>query len=387
MGSYFAPYFAHYTGMKKILTRMLLYVLIVCAVLVVAIIIFTRQPPFGSAPQGQRLGRIESSPNYKNGRFQNLEDTPDLAEGANMATVLWNFIFNKTPRQVPVDPIPSIKTDLRQLDAATDVLIWFGHSSYFMQTAGKKLLVDPVFNGHASPVSFTTKSFPGTTGYHVPDMPDIDYLVITHDHWDHLDYNTVKQLQPKVGRVICPLGVGAHLEYWGYPAEKIVELDWHESVPLADGFSLRATPARHFSGRGFKRNGTLWASFVLNTPNQRIFIGGDSGYGTHFLQIGQQYGPFDLAILENGQYHPYWIYIHTLPEQVLLAAQDLGAKRILPVHNAKFSLAMHAWDDPLIEITKANSTTGLPLLTPMIGQPVYLQDTAQVFERWWEGVR
>lgn len=387
MGSYFAPYFAHYTGMKKILTRMLLYVLIVCAVLVVAIIIFTRQPPFGSAPQGQRLGRIESSPNYKNGRFQNLEDTPDLAEEANMATVLWNFIFNKTPRQVPVDPIPSIKTDLRQLDAATDVLIWFGHSSYFMQTAGKKLLVDPVFNGHASPVSFTTKSFPGTTGYHVPDMPDIDYLVITHDHWDHLDYNTVKQLQPKVGRVICPLGVGAHLEYWGYPAEKIVELDWHESVPLADGFSLRATPARHFSGRGFKRNGTLWASFVLNTPNQRIFIGGDSGYGTHFLQIGQQYGPFDLAILENGQYHPYWIYIHTLPEQVLLAAQDLGAKRILPVHNAKFSLAMHAWDDPLIEITKANSTTGLPLLTPMIGQPVYLQDTAQVFERWWEGVR
>ncbi|WP_262249445.1 MBL fold metallo-hydrolase [Parapedobacter soli] len=387
MGSYFAPYFAHYTGMKKILTRMLSYVLIVCAVLVVAIIIFTRQPPFGSAPQGQRLGRIESSPNYKNGRFQNLEDTPDLAEGANMATVLWNFIFNKTPRQVPVDPIPSIKTDLRQLDAATDILIWFGHSSYFMQTAGKKLLVDPVFNGHASPVSFTTKSFPGTTGYHVPDMPDIDYLVITHDHWDHLDYNTVKQLQPKVGRVICPLGVGAHLEYWGYPAEKIVELDWHESVPLADGFSLRATPARHFSGRGFKRNGTLWASFVLNTPNQRIFIGGDSGYGTHFLQIGQQYGPFDLAILENGQYHPYWIYIHTLPEQVLLAAQDLGAKRILPVHNAKFSLAMHAWDDPLIDITKANGKTKLPLLTPMIGQPVYLQDTAQVFERWWEGVR
>lgn len=370
--------------MKKILTRMLLYVLIVCAVLVAAIIIFTRQPPFGRAPQGQRLERIESSPNYKNGQFQNLEDTPDLAEGANMVSVVWSFIFNKTPHQVPVDPIPSIKTDLHQLDAAADVLIWFGHSSYFMQTAGKKFLVDPVFNGHASPVSFTTKSFPGTKEYHVEDMPNIDYLINTHDHWDHLDYNTVKQLQPKVARVICPLGVGAHLEYWGYPAEKIVELDWHESTSLSDGFTLRATPARHFSGRGFKRNGTLWASFVLNTPTQRIFIGGDSGYGTHFSQIGQQYGPFDLAILENGQYHPNWIYIHTLPEQVLLAAQDLRAKRILPVHNSKFSLAMHAWDDPLIEVTEANTETNLPLLTPMIGQPVYLQDTTQTFTKWWE---
>src|SRR5690606_32474015 len=373
-------------GMKKTIKRMLLSLLIACTVLVAGVVIFTRQPPFGRAPQGHRLERIENSPNYKNGRFQNLEDTPDLAEGVNMLTVLWSFLFKYTPLHVTVDPIPSVKTDLHQLDAQADVLVWFGHSSYFMQVDGKKVLVDPVFNGHASPVSFTTKSFPGTTGYHVTDMPDIDYLIITHDHWDHLDYNTVKQLQPKVGRVICPLGVGAHLEYWGYPPGKIMELDWHELTQLSDGFTLRATPARHFSGRGFKRNGTLWASFVLNTPSKRIFIGGDSGYGTHFSQIGTQYGPFDLAILENGQYHPYWIYIHTLPEQVILAAQNLGAKRVLPVHNSKFSLAMHAWDDPLIDLTKANANTGMPLLTPMIGQPVHLKDTAQGFERWWEQV-
>lgn len=372
--------------MKKTITRMLLGLLIVCAVLIAGIAIFTQQPPFGATPQGQRLERMKKSANYKNGRFQNLEDTPDLAEGVNMFTVLWNFLFNKTPRQVPTDPIPSLKTDLHQLDPHTDVLIWFGHSSYFMQVAGSKFLIDPVFNGHASPVSFTTKSFAGTMGYHVPDMPDIDYLIITHDHWDHLDYHTVKQLQPKVGRVVCPLGVGAHLEHWGYPPDKIVELDWHESTPLTDGFTLRATPARHFSGRSFKRNGTLWASFVLNTPTQRIFIGGDSGYGAHFAQIGEQYGPFDLAILENGQYHPYWVYIHTLPEQTLLAAQDLGTKRVLPVHHSKFSLAMHAWDAPLIGITEANATTELPLLTPMIGQPVYLRDTTQVFTRWWEGL-
>src|SRR5690606_27954243 len=134
-------------------------------------------------------------------------------------------------------------------------------------------------------------------------------------HWDHLDYETVKKLQTKVSRVICPLGVGAHLEHWGYPAHKITELDWNESAALATGFSLSATPARHFSGRSVKRNGTLWASFVLQTPSLRIYIGGDSGYGKHFAQIGQQFGPFDLVILENGQYNQIWPYIHMLPNE------------------------------------------------------------------------
>ncbi|MGK6351025.1 MBL fold metallo-hydrolase [Parapedobacter sp. DT-150] len=366
---------------------MLLYLFAVLAVFALIVFIFTRQPPFGKAPTGERLERMKNSPNFKNGRFQNLENTPSLAEGANMLTVLWSFLIDKTPRQVPVDPIPHVKTDLHALDLQTDALIWFGHSSYFLQADGKRFLVDPVFNGNASPVSFTTKSFPGTTSYHAEDMPDIDYLIITHDHWDHLDYNTVKKLVPRVKRVICPLGVGAHLEYWGYPASKITELDWHEQTSLDAGFSLTAAPARHFSGRGFTRNGSLWASFVLNSPSYRIFIGGDSGYGNHFETIGKQYGPFDLAILEDGQYNPSWIYIHMLPEQVLLAAKDLRAKRLLPVHNSKFSLAMHAWDEPLIRVAAAGKAAGASLLTPMIGQPVYLQDSTQVFAPWWEQVR
>lgn len=365
---------------------MFIFLLILCATLAAGIFVFIQQPPFGKAPSGQRLQRIKNSANYKNGSFQNIENTPNLAEGVNMLSVLWSFLFDKTPRQVPVDSIPHVQTDLHALDIHKDVLIWFGHSSYFLQVDGKRMLVDPVFNGNASPVSFTTKSFLGTTSYHAEDMPSIDYLIITHDHWDHLDYNTVKKLQSKVDRVICPLGVGAHLEYWGYAAEKITELDWHESAAFIDGISIYATPARHFSGRAFKRNGTLWASFVLNTPSQRIFIGGDSGYGSHFAQIGQQYGPFDLVVLENGQYNSNWIYIHMLPEQVLLAAEDLGAKRILPVHNSKFSLAMHTWDDPLVSITEASrQTPKLSLLTPMIGQPVHLQDSTQTFSRWWEG--
>lgn len=366
---------------------MFLYSLVLCAALVIAILIFLQQPQFGKAPTGTRLERIKSSPNYKNGRFQNLENTPDLAEGANMASVLWSFMVDKTPRQVPIDHIPHVQTDLHALDPQTDALIWFGHSSYLLQVSGKRLLVDPVFNGNASPVSFTTKSFPGTSNYHAEDMPQIDYLIITHDHWDHLDYNTVKKLKPKVTRVICPLGVGAHLEYWGYAPSKITELDWHEIADLESGFTIRATPSRHFSGRGLKRNGTLWTSFVLNTPSQQVFIGGDSGYGKHFADIGKQYGPFDLAVLEDGQYNPAWIYIHMLPEQVLQAAKDLNARSVFPAHNSKFSLAMHAWDDPLVRITEANKEADLPLLTPQIGQVVFLHDSTQRFNRWWEGVR
>jgi len=364
---------------------MLLSLLVIGAVLIVVILIFLQQSQFGQVPSGARLERIKNSPNYKNGSFQNLENTPNLAEDVSMVSVLWNFLFHKTPRQIPTDSIPHVHTDIRTLDAQLEALIWFGHSSYLMQTGDKRLLVDPVFNGHASPVSFTTRSFPGTTEYHAEDMPDIDFLVISHDHWDHLDYPTVKKMEPRVKRVICPLGVGGHLEHWGYAPSKIIELDWHELADLGDGFTIRATPARHFSGRGLKRNGTLWTSFVLNTPARRIFLGGDSGYGKHFADIGKQYGPFDLAILENGQYNPAWIYIHMLPEQVLQAAKDLQAKTLLPVHNAKFALSMHAWDEPLIRITEANRNVKLPLLTPLIGEVVSLDDSTQVFAHWWEG--
>jgi len=366
---------------------MLLYLSLICGGLILAVVIFLRQPPFGKEPTGERLERIKRSPNFRDGKFQNPEHTPDLAEGVNMLSVLWSFLTDKTPRQVPADPLPSVRPEMRSLDPKEDALIWFGHSSYFLQTDGKRLLVDPVFNGHASPVSFAAKSFPGTAIVHAADLPDLDLLVITHDHWDHLDYPTIKKLTTKVRQVVCPLGVGAHLEFWGYKADQITELDWHESVDFPGGFTIRATPARHFSGRGFKRNTTLWASFVLQTPSRRIFLGGDSGYGKHFADIGEQYGPFDLAILEDGQYNQAWIYIHMLPEQVLQAARDLNARSVLPVHHSKFSLAMHAWDDPLVRITEANTTYQLRLLTPKLGEKVLLADTAHRFVRWWESLR
>jgi L-ascorbate metabolism protein UlaG (beta-lactamase superfamily) len=362
-------------------------IVLVCFLLIIIIVaVFIRQPKFGKAPQGQQLQKIKKSPYYKKGSFQNLSPTPALTEGVSYYAVIKEFFFSSRKRVKPVDAIPSQKTDLLILDRNKDVLVWFGHSSYFIQADGKKILVDPVLNGTASPLSFTTKAFNGTNGYTADDIPEIDYLFITHDHWDHLDYLTLQQLKPKIKKIICGLGTGEHLQRWGYDKNIIIEKDWNEKTVLDNGYTTHAVPARHFSGRGFRRNRSLWTSFVLQTPTNNIFIGGDSGYDTHFTEIGKTFGPFDLVILENGQYDKSWKYIHMMPEEVLQAAKDLRAKRLLPVHSSKFALANHAWDDPLKTITALHKDVNLQLLTPMIGEQVNLKAHTQVFSQWWKDV-
>jgi L-ascorbate metabolism protein UlaG (beta-lactamase superfamily) len=341
-----------------------------------------QQPQFGKAPAGNRLERIKASPNYKNGAFQNFSNTPSLTEGANYFSILKEFFFKKNKRSKPQADLPAKKTDLKKLNPAEDVLVWFGHSSYFIQVDGKKILVDPVFSGSASPIN-TTKSFKGSDVYTAEDMPVIDYLFITHDHFDHLDYKTVSLLKPKIKKVITGLGVGAHLEHWGYNPNIIIESDWENRVNLEDGFVVNTVPARHFSGRTFKRNNTLWMSYILITPNNKIYIGGDSGYDTHFKEIGNKYGPFDLAILEDGQYNKSWKYIHMMPEETVQAAIDLKAKKLLPVHWSKFTLALHDWDEPITRVIKESKSKQLPVLHPMIGEAVYLNELLKA-ERWWE---
>lgn len=361
--------------------------LAIIVLLVLTVFIFMQQSKFGKLPSGERLERIKKSPNYQKGSFKNISHTPDLTEGVSYYAVMKEFFFTKKKRQKPAGIIPSVKTDLLKLRPEEDILVWFGHSSYFIQLGGKKILVDPVLSGYASPVSFTTKSFKGTDIYTAEDIPEIDYLFITHDHWDHLDYETILKLKPKIKKVVCALGVGAHLEHWGYDNEMIIEKDWNEEVELDEGFTVHAVSARHFSGRGFSREKTFWASFVLQTPNFKLFFGGDSGYDTHFLKTGKDFGPFDLVILENGQYDKSWKYIHMMPEEVLQAAKDLNARRLFPVHSSKFAISNHEWDDPLEKITALNATINLPLLTPMIGQQVNLKDTTQLFSNWWKTVK
>lgn len=345
-----------------------------------------RTERFGAMASGARLERMEASPNYKAGKFQNLHNTPALTEGYSMGRVMIDWLFKSKPRKYPIDPIPSVKNDLLALSADGNYLVWFGHSSYFLQVDGLKYLIDPVFSGSASPVYGTTKAFKGTDIYSVSSMPEIDYLIITHDHYDHLDYETVLALRKKVKKVICGLGVGAHFEKWGYDAHTLIETDWFENVVLNGGVVLHTKPARHFSGRGLRRDVTLWQSYLLETPSMRIYIGGDSGYDSHFVQIGNQHGPIDLAILDNGQYDEAWKYIHTHPSEVLQAGIDLRAKRIFPVHSMKFQLGNHAWDEPLKLITLLNETVGIPLVTPMIGEVVDLKDTTLTFKKWWEGL-
>ncbi len=354
---------------------------------VLATVLYMQLPQFGKTPNGERLAQIKNSIHFKNGKFENLSHTPDLTEGVSYWSVTKEFFFAKRPRRKPASILPSVKTDLLHLPANEDVLVWFGHSSYFMQLDSKKILVDPVLSGSASPLAFTTKSFAGADIYSTDELPNIDYLFLTHDHWDHLDYTTIMAMQSKIKLVICSLGTGAHLERWGFPKTMIIEKDWHEQIILDKGFKAHTTSASHFSGRGFKRNQALWTSFVLQTPSMQIFIGGDSGYDKHFVEIGEKFGSFDLVILENGQYDKSWKYIHMMPDEVLQAAKDLKAKNLLPVHSAKFAIANHAWDEPLQKITDLHSPDNpFQLLTPMIGEKVNLKAEKQVFLKWWEGI-
>lgn len=347
---------------------------IVISILVILIIVgmtFVNQASFGRLPRGERLERIGRSPHYRDGEFRNLHPTELMTSDKGRFRTMWDFLFSKKEGLYPDQPIPAVKTDLKKLNAGDNLMVWFGHSSYLLQLDGKRILVDPVFC-KASPVSFVNKPFPGTDIYKPEDMPAIDYLIITHDHWDHLDYQTVRQLKERVGKVVCPLGVGEHFEYWGFDRERLVELDWQESETLDIGVNIHCLPARHFSGRGLNSNRTLWASFLVETPEQKVYIGGDSGYDTHFAEIGRQFPDISLAILENGQYNKDWEYIHTMPRYLGRVAKELNAEKVITVHHSKYALSRHPWNEPLENELKAAQTDSLNLIVPVIGEVIPL---------------
>ncbi|REC48538.1 MBL fold metallo-hydrolase [Chryseobacterium pennipullorum] len=337
----------------------------------------------GQFPDEKRKEYFGTLPNYLNGRFQNILNTPALLEGESMTKALLHSLC-KVENTSPGAALPFVVTDLKKLDPEENVLVWFGHSSYFIQVDGKKFLVDPVFSGNASPMPGSIKAFQGADYYKPEHMPNIDFLLISHDHWDHLDYKTVQALKGKVGKVICGLGTGQHFEYWGWDIDTIIEKNWWESIDIAEGFRITLTPARHFSGRLLNRNISLWTSFVLKTPTKNLFLGGDSGYGNHFSEIGKQYGPFDLAVMENGQYNAKWPYIHTLPEQLIEEITELRAENFIPVHNSKFKLAQHVWYEPLELASKYAEENNIAVTLPMIGEKVDLNQLGQVtWKKWW----
>ncbi len=336
----------------------------------------------GKNPWGERLKKIRLSPNYKNDIFQNLSRTEVMNNKGDLFRILKKFL-TKPKTVIPPFPLPSVKTDLKNLPDKFPVLVWFGHSSYLLKINGKHILIDPVFSGYASPFKLkSAKNFDGSNVYSVGDMPPIDILLISHDHYDHCDYTTIRKLQNKTKHIITSLGVGSHLEYWGIDMNKVTELDWYQSTEV-EGIRLTAAPARHFSGRGFKRAKTLWSSFILKTKEVAIYIGADSGYDTHFQNIGEKQGPFDLAILESGQYNEAWKNIHMMPEETVQASLDLRAKILLPVHWGKFSLSLHPWDEPIKRVVKKAEELNVKITTPRIGEPLLIGKKHPT-DQWWE---
>ena len=229
------------------------------------------------------------------------------------------------------------------------------HASMEIEYDGLIIQVDPVIDGALPETDYT-------------QWRKADIIIITHDHYDHLDCETIERLKDRVGRVICPLGVGEHLERWGVRPEQLIEMDWQETNVLSDGWSVHCLPSQHFSGRSFRRNNTLWASFLMETPYGRIFLGCDGGYGPHFREIGEAHPGIDLAILENGQYNEQWRDIHTMPEFLGKEAVDLGARKVITVHHGKYTLSLHPWDEPLGNELAARDKYGFDLIVAKLGE-------------------
>lgn len=352
-----------------------------CLKLVIAVLFLTAIAgcrSIGQNPRGEALDRLDTFTNYKNGAFENLAQLAD-------STIHRNLMFHSRPKTIrPSKPLPWVKTDLRTLAYTTPTIVWFGHSSMLIKTMQGNILIDPVFSNHAGPVPGIMKAFPGTMNYHATDMPPIDVLIISHDHYDHMDYRTLKALKGKVKHIVVPLGVGASLVYWGFDPKKITELNWERSTTLPGGLQITAEAAQHRSNRTYNaENKTLWASFIIQAGSYKLFYGGDGGYGPQFKQIGDKYGPFDLALLECGQYSPNWPWTHLNLGVSAQAAVDLKARLLQPIHWAKFVEADHPWNEAIKKLIPAAQKVGMPLNIPRIGEPYSLGDAPKQ-KVWWD---
>ena len=345
----------------------------ILVLLVVAAVVAPQHPAFGRRISAERKARIEASPNYRDGMFQNQIPTPQFTGNQNTLKAMWTMLTRRDSNRVPIEPLNTVKTDLRSLPTDKDWFVWFGHSSYLFQLGGRRFLVDPLLKMEF-PTALMLKPFKGTDIYTPEDLPEIDYLIITHEHWDHLDYATLRDLRPKVRHAVCPLGVAEYLEYWKYDQSIITEMDWGESLSTLSDSSLKVTclPSRHFSNRFLHgRNQTLWAAFMVEAGNRKVYIGGDGGYDDRFQQANEQFGRIDLAIMENGQYNPNWAYIHMLPQDLEQAIIDMQPEQVITVHHDKFALSTHAWSEPDSVARAIAERDSIKLLDQPIGTVIY----------------
>ena len=341
---------------------------------------------FRQKMEGLRLERVRASRQYADGGFINTYPASTLRELEDRPTLV-DFMFRGKEQRTPLRPLPSLDPRSAWTKPVSSGLrvTWLGHSTVLLEIDGLRVLTDPVWGERASPVAFFGPKRFQPVPVSIDALPALDAIVISHDHYDHLDYPSVRALAKLGVPFITSLGVGARLEAWGVPAERIVELDWWESTTLPRGLVITAAPSHHFSGRALNdRNATLWSSFALRGERHAVYFSGDTGLSPHFAEIGQRLGPFDLVMMEVGAFHPSWGGVHLGPDNALRAWQQLGSGRFLPVHWATFNLALHAWEEPA-EVLYANAHEGLVM--PLLGEPVEPARIEHVQPWWREAVR
>ena len=357
----------------KIFSSMVVFFVIVILLSATAFLNFS--PQVGGDP-----GSFDS-PHYYDGKFNNLNET-SVSTGSFFGTML-DYMVGDDDRN-PSIIIPTKEYLNMSLEEPDVSVTWFGHSTILIQSHNTTILMDPVFGDEGlDPLIFGPSPFAYEHTYEIEDLPRVDYVFISHDHYDHLDMKTIKSLEG--AQFFVPLGVKSHLTTWDIPSEDVQEFDWYDEHNISSEFFIALTPSQHFSGRGVSGDNTLWGSWVLDFNGHKIFFSGDGGYSDEYAEIGEKYGPFDIAIIEAGQYNEAWSSIHMFPEQSVQASIDLNASTILPIHNTKYVLSLHKWDAPLERVTAAGELLNQQVSTPYIGDTFVLggenPDT-----RWWRDV-
>lgn len=360
-------------------------ILIVGGILLFILLFLKYYPAFGGKLSKEKRHALDRSDNFSNGKFVNQIPTSMNTGFITTLTILRDFIRgNPKGRPDSLLPVENLESLFIQENKQAKIT-WFGHSAFLLELDGKNLLFDPMFGPSPSPFpQFGGKRYSGDLPLNLEELPVIDAVFLSHDHYDHLDYGTIKGIKDKVKQFFVPLGVGKHLERWGVDQEKIKEHDWWSEFEF-EGLTLACTPARHFSGRSLTdRNSTLWCSWVVIGKQSKVYFSGDSGYGPHFKEIGEIYGPFDYTLMECGQYDKRWSAIHMMPEETVQAHLDVKGNIMIPIHWAAFTLALHDWTDPIERVRKAAKEKGAAISTPKIGERVIIGSVEYPKSTWWK---
>lgn len=360
---------------------------IICIAVALSVALFLNcYPPFGQKVSQVRLQHFRRLPNFSDRRFVNPIPTAMGISAKDVLSLLRDYVKGN-PNQKPKDPVPMKRVDPNEIQRHRQTRVtWFGHSALLLEIEGKTLLLDPMLGVSPSPFpKMGSRRFNQDIPIDLNQFPDIDAVLLSHDHYDHLDYGTIQALKGKVKHYYVPLGLGGHLIRWGIGEERITEHNWWDKSEL-DGLQLVCTPARHFSGRSlFDRDATLWSSWVIIGGQSRVYFSGDSGYGPHFQEIGGRYGPFDLTLMECGQYDERWANIHMMPEETVQAHLDVKCGVLFPIHWGAFTLAFHDWYEPIERAVRAARERQVEIIAPPIGKTVEAPFRNFDEKAWWMG--